>query len=340
MIRFFLALALLFLLVPATAEAACGVPAARAEYETPAVQVYASKHQLIACYRATGKARIVGESSNDGMGTDESGSVLGLLGGRWLYTSLFASAAESSDVRIDSLIDLRTNRAAKVTVLDEDTDNQVVALAGALVSAGEHGVVARFTGGRKQVLGTVSATGLAASGARVYWREAGAPRTALLDLPAADSARPAPRARTIGRCKPRAGAKLLLRDAHIVLTRAGGATWACRRGTTRRLGDTTDAWILSDRKVAYVRSGAVGVLDVANGKFRELESGGGPVAANEWAQLAGTPVGLRIWRASGPMPEGVSPDVVTAVALGEGVGERYAYWLDAGGAPQSAVIPY
>ncbi|HEY6889892.1 MAG TPA: hypothetical protein VI300_18975, partial [Solirubrobacter sp.] len=254
MIRFFMALALLLLLVPATAQAACGVPAARAEYETPAVQVYTRQHQLIACFRATGKAWIVGQSSNDGMGTDESGAILGFIGGRWLHTSLFASAAESSDVRIDSLIDLRENRKVSATVLDEDNDNEVVALAGALVSAGETGVVARFTGGRRQVLGTVAATGLAASGARVYWREAGATRTALLDLPAADRARMAPRARTIGRCKPRAGAKLLLHDAHIVLTRAGGATWACRRGTTRRLGVTAEASILSDRKVAYVRS--------------------------------------------------------------------------------------
>jgi hypothetical protein len=147
MIRPLLPLALLGLLVPATAEAAC--PAARAEYETPDVQVYASKQRLVACYRATGKARVVGQRSNDGMGTDESETVLGMLGGRWLYKELYASAAESSDVRIESLVDLRDNRSVKATVLDEDTDNQVVALPGALVSAGEGGVIARFTDGRR-----------------------------------------------------------------------------------------------------------------------------------------------------------------------------------------------
>ena len=45
--------ALLFA-APARADAACGVPMARAEYETPEVQVYSEGSRLLACRRATG----------------------------------------------------------------------------------------------------------------------------------------------------------------------------------------------------------------------------------------------------------------------------------------------
>src|SRR4051794_35338261 len=94
------------LLFPAAAEAACGVPAARAEYETPDVQVYVRKDALVGCHRATGRARVIGYRGNDGMGTDEYTAVMGVVGGRWVWTSLLATFAESSDVREDTLTDL------------------------------------------------------------------------------------------------------------------------------------------------------------------------------------------------------------------------------------------
>ena len=115
------------LLLPASAEAACGVPAARAEYETPEVQVYVRKGELVACHRATGKARVVGYRSNDGMGTDEYTAVMGVVGGRWVWTSLLATFAESADVREDTLTDLRTGKKVKATVWDEDTNAQAFA---------------------------------------------------------------------------------------------------------------------------------------------------------------------------------------------------------------------
>jgi hypothetical protein len=339
MLRYLLpAIALLLLLVPC-AEAACGVPFSRAVYETPSVQVYATKkHKLVACYRATGKAQVVGERFNDGMGTDESDYVAGVLGGRWLHKVFYATAAESPDVRLDSLIDLRDDDSATAPVLDSETDNDVAALAGAIVTAGADGVVARFTDGRYEVLSTQPAAALAATGARVYWHEGAEVRTAALALPAPDPARPLPRARTIGRCKPRPGARLLVHDRRIVLTRAGGATWACRSGRTRRVGATADVSIGSDREVAYTRPGYSGVLDVANGKRRELESAGGPVVLFGGVLAAAGPTGVRAWILGRPAAEFVSAEPATDVAVGYGLNEAFTYWIDAGGNARSRAI--
>jgi hypothetical protein len=334
--------AMALLLLPARAEAACGVPAPRAEYETPDVQVYAGKGDLVACHRATGKARVVGSRDNDGMGTDEYTAVNGLIGGRWLWTSFLASFAESSDVQIDTLTDLRTGQKIKATVTDEDTQDEVIALPGALVLAGEGGVRARFSDGRKQVLGAEAAVALAASGARVYWRVNGAVRTSVLELGAADTPHRPPLARTVGRCRPKPGARLLLGDGSLVVSRAAGATWAClpRRGRTRRVasGALTDLSVLSAREVAYTRLGFAGVFDVADGTRRELESSGGPVAATPVSLVAAGSGGLRSWGFRQKAPMLVSAEPATEVAIGDSESERVAYWLDATGAPRQTVI--
>ena len=57
---------------------------------------------------------------------------------------------ESSDVRQDTVIDLRTRHTATANVLDDETDNDVVVVPGAVVTAGDGGVIAQFTGGRSQ----------------------------------------------------------------------------------------------------------------------------------------------------------------------------------------------
>ena len=161
---------------PAGAQAACGVPSAKAVYETPEVQVYtrATKtkgvRDLLACHRATGKARVVDVRANDGMGTDEFSVVNGVLGGRWIWTSLLSSAAESADARDDRLTDLRNGRTISVDVEDEFTNATTLALPGVLLVADEKGLVARFTDGRIEQLATGPTTALAANGARVYWR--------------------------------------------------------------------------------------------------------------------------------------------------------------------------
>jgi hypothetical protein len=330
------------LLVPPSAEAACGVPSPRAEYETPDVQVYVRKGELVACHRATGKARVVGTRANDGMGTDESTAVMGAVGGRWLWTSLLASFAESADVRIDTLTDLRTGQTAKATIWDEDTNDQVIALPGALVLAGPDGVLARFTDGRMLLLESEPALALAASGARVYWQVNGVVRTSALALPAPDAAPRSPLARTIGLCRPKRGARLLLRDEWLVVSRAAGSTWACspRRGRTRQVANAvaSDLSLLSTREVAYARPGFTGVFDVLDGTRRELESSGGPVAVTAVALIAAGPGGLRSWGYRQTAPTLVSPEPATEVAIGDSETERVAYWLDATGTARMTVI--
>ena len=328
---------LLFLL-PADAQAACGVPAARAIYETPSVQVYAKQKKLVACHRATGRSMGVGTDLNDGVGTDESHTVLGVLGGRWIHMQLYATAAESADVRLDSLSDLRDDVSVTAPVLDEEGENDVVALPGALVTAGEDGVVARYTDGRHELLSAAPAGVLAAAGARLYWRDVTGVHTTVLTLPAADPALALPRARTIGRCKPRPGARLVARDASIVITRAGGATWACRKGRTRRVSASIDASILSDRMVAYARPGFSGVIDVATGKRRELVSTGGPVVASAWALLGSAADSLHSWTYGSQAPAMIATAPASELAIGETDAEPIAYWLDSTGVPQSAAI--
>ena len=132
-------------------HAACPPPGGLRE---PEVQVYtrATKtkgvRDLLACHRASGKARVVDVRANDGMGTDEFSVVNGVLGGRWIWTSLLSSAAESADARDDRLTDLRDGRTISVDVEDEFTNATTLALPGVLLVADEKGLVARFTDGR------------------------------------------------------------------------------------------------------------------------------------------------------------------------------------------------
>jgi len=266
--RVLLALIAVALLTPARAEAACGVPPAKAEYETPEVQVHLRGARLVACHRASGLQRRVGVRVNDGMGTDESSYVNGVLGGRWVWTSSFASFGESADVQEDSLVDLRTGKSVRAIVEDEDTiDADAIALPGVLIVATEAGVQARWIDGRVEQLSAESSRALAAVGSRVYWTEAGGvANSAVLTLPAADPPRPKPLARTVGRCKPRPGARLLVRDGALVVSRAGGVTWACRGSKTRRVSSSADVTVLSERWVIYPG----GVLFVANGRHTAL----------------------------------------------------------------------
>src|SRR5690242_19594721 len=201
-------LAFLLVLPSHPAQAAtCGVPAARAVYATPQVQVFRTHARLMACYRPTGKKRVVGHFHRD-TGTDEFSYVEGLLGGRWLHTEDSALFAESADFREAHLTDLKTGKVVKALVMNEDGVNQVAAVPGALVSATFKGVRVRFTDGRSQVLDTAPADGLAVSGARVYWRIAAGTRSAQLTLPAATPERPAPLAHNTIGCTPRRGARL------------------------------------------------------------------------------------------------------------------------------------
>ncbi|MDA0137000.1 hypothetical protein [Solirubrobacter deserti] len=273
------------LLVPTRADAACGVKPARAEYETPEVQVYARGSKLLACHRATRRERQVGVRVNDGMGTDESSYVSGIVGRRWLWTTMHASFAESPDVREDTLTDLRTGDS--VTVGNEEAD--VVALPGMLVFASDEGVTAHFSDRRPvERLSAEPASHPAGAGARLYWTEGTTvARTRVFTLPAGDPPRPRPLARTVGRCAPRRGARLILRDGNLVVSRAAGATWACRGTKQRRVSDSPEVTALTPRHLLHPG----GVFSVSDGRRRTLE-GAEPatdLTTRYWLDGAGVP---------------------------------------------------
>jgi hypothetical protein len=250
-----------------TASLACGVPAARAEYETPAVQVYLRQDRLLACHRATGRERQVGTRTNDGMGTDESTFVSGVLGGRWLWTTFSGSYAESFDVRKDTVTDLRTGAAVTAEVEGEDIQGEAVGLPGALVVASDRGVTVHHDDGRADRLSQTPASHPAVHGSRLYWTEGTTARTAVLTLPAGDPPQRKPLARTVGRCKPLAGARLLLRDDRLVVSRARGVTWACRATKQRRVTDSPDVVALTPRDLRYPG----GVFHVPTGTRHALD---------------------------------------------------------------------
>jgi hypothetical protein len=316
-------IAFLLALTPTADAATCRV--SNALYETPEVQVYKHKHTYFACVRATGKRRTVGGAFNDTLGTTEDYSVHGLLGGRWLYQQQYATYSESFDYRNDQLLDLRTGKVVEALVSGDEETNEVIGLPGALVQAGAKGVLVRFADGRRQRLDSERAEAPASSGARVYWRTAAGPRSALVALPAPAPARALPRAHRTARCTPKAGAKLLVSDGTVVVTRVGDTTFACRRGRTRAVGAVSDFRIVSDRDVAYTRPGFTGLLNVVTGERRELA---GPGATNGWMLVAGGADGLRVWPDAAPLADGPVSDVAVSV-------DNVVYWLDAAGAVHS-----
>lgn len=238
--------ALIVIAAPGSASAkACGVPQAKAVYETPDVQVYRTTGgRLMGCSRASGRAHQVGWDYTDGIGTYETGAVVDILGGRWVWVSQQATAAESADHSEYWFTDLSTGKLIVVVTQDEDEPVfQAVGMAGVIAVAGQDGVLALHPDGRIERLGgTPAAFGIAAAGNRVYWQDAkGVAQTATVALPTPATPLAPPRARTIGRCKPRPGARLLLRDGDSVHTQAGGRTWRCVKGRTRAVAPTPPA---------------------------------------------------------------------------------------------------
>ncbi len=168
----------------------------------------------------------------------------------------------------------------------------------------------------------------------MYWRAGGAAQSAVLDIGTGGDLRPRPLARTIGRCKPRPGARLILRTGRLVITRAGGAVWGCRGSRTRRIADARllgDFAPVGDRLVAYNRGGVVGTLDLVSGKRRELPGTG--FAADGTTLLAGGDPGLRAFP-NRPL----APGPATEPALSSDLDGTVAYWLDGAGTPQVASL--
>lgn len=339
--------------LPASAQAAtCGVTQSRALYETPDVQVYASKGRAVACLRATGRTRVVGRRSSEGATT----LVRGVVGGRWL-SIVRAGAGGTSQPDIYELLDLRTGRRAQVA--ERRTRVETVMLPGVLVHAlGDgRGVVARFTSGRRTVLsGVKGAEGIAAVGDRVYWTEPSGGdepkvRSARLSgVPASAPAGDPPALQAIGRCAADAGATLLLHDRSRVVSESTAGLRVCNRWTGKAWdvpgADTTFAALTADG-VAYRTPSAAGLLRFATSAKVEL-----PVAQDASAVAsatflaAATADGLGAADARKPtaavrlLGPGAVRDVAAALvpASDRPVDDTVVYWMDADGQPQGAAL--
>ena len=217
-----LPLLLLPLAFPTGAQAACGVAPAKAVYETPSVQVYAKPP----ADRRLLPRRPASRSDRRERPTAESGptspTVLEVAR-RAVHPHAVLRVGRRVGGHADGrhIFDLRTDGAATAPVLSEENDNQVVALPGAIVTAGEDGVIARYTeallrgdqrGAGRHGGGRGLTAVLARRGRRAH---AGA-----------DAARagPGPRVATRPHDRPLQAAPrrpLIVRDASIVSTRAG-----------------------------------------------------------------------------------------------------------------------
>lgn len=341
---------------PASAAAGCGVAQGKAVFETPEVQVYPRRAKLVACVRATGRARVVGVRSNDG-GIGWS-TVDRVIAGRWLLVHTSYTFAESPDAADDTLIDLRTGGSASLSHGgDAGPDGQVAALPGVLVVTGgdAKGVQARFTTGRIERLSAVAdATGLAAASSRVYWREPvggqADPRTAsyaFTGLPGASAERTAPLAAKIGRCVPKRRARLVLHDDTRVVTRTATDLLLCTRttGRQRRVGPAgTKLVALSATALAYTRDGVAGALALSSSARTEMPAPAGAVALDGTIAAAAAD-GLRVASVAAPLPKLLTPELVSDVALGLVPADEVAlstvpvaYWRAADGIDRSVEL--
>src|SRR3954469_19509398 len=129
------ALLVLVLLVvaPTSARAACGVPSSRASYEDSQVQVYTRDIDLLACVRATGEERRIGQTYDEGESSRET-SFRGLLGGGWAWTSVGEFGPDQDDeFHAETVLDLRSDDSVSV---DNASSAERLVLPGAIVTAG------------------------------------------------------------------------------------------------------------------------------------------------------------------------------------------------------------
>ena len=272
---------------------------------------------LLACHRATGKARAVDVRANDGMGTDEFSVVNGVLGGRWIWTSLLSSAAESADARDDRLTDLRNGRMLLRSTSRTSSPMRRRSRCPACSWSPTRRALSPASptaASRSRRPGLLTAPAANGGAGLLALERGGADDHAF--LPTGDPARTRPRARTVRRCKPRTGARLILRtDAlrpdphrrHLVGLPPGARedlpapapSKACRP--------------VSERHVAYTKPGLIGVFDAVRGSYRELQSTSGAVGAG---LLGGRPRRPAGWGASAPAATILSSEPAAEVALG------------------------
>lgn len=319
MLRALLSIIVLGLLVaPQSASARCGPTTPSDVYDSPEVQVRATHTGLVACLRATGERRVVAR------GKDLDVEFAGVVGRRWLHTRHTTSIVPVSE----QLIDLRTGQAVAVPAPPE---TQTIAVNGALISAEQGGIVARYTDGRTELLAPGPAAELAASDRRLYWNVNGLPQTVPLTLPAADPARAPLRARRISRCVPRPGSRLLLKARRVVVTRDGHTARVCFDGRWTTLRGATSFAALGGPDLGYTRPGFTGVLDARSGKRREVPRVRGGLIASVYMIAAPAPDGLRMWFYDRNRSLRLATKPVTEIVAGPGA----LYWLDASGSPRA-----
>ncbi|UUY02398.1 hypothetical protein LRS13_17040 [Svornostia abyssi] len=337
---------------PATA-ATCGVAQSRALFETPEVQVFASKGKAVACLRATGRSRVVGPRSSGRATT----LVRGVAGGRWL-SIVRAGAGGTDQADLHQLIDLRSGRRAQVA--ERRNRVETVTLPGVLIHAlGEgRGVVARSTSGRTVVLSRVKgAEGIAAAGNRVYWLEPSGGsdpkvRSARLSgVPTAAGAATGPAAQTIGSCPADADGRLLLHDRSRVVTQRPDGVRVCNRwtGKTWNVGDAqTTFTALTTAGVAYRSPTSAGLLRFSTSARVELPlAADAPSVASEAFLVGATPDGLRAANAAKStapaevLDAGSVTDVAAALvpASDRPEDDTVVYWTDADGKARTATLP-
>ncbi|RKQ92304.1 hypothetical protein C8N24_2148 [Solirubrobacter pauli] len=323
MLRAALLTLLILIVLPATASAACRTaPVADVWYDTPAVQVWAKGNGIVACVRATGVERVVRPPHSEAsVSFDE------VVGERWLVTrteSGYWSDNTSVETLSIDMLDLYTG--------DTVTDG-MFSLPGGFVVSDPSGIVAHYADGRTEVLSPEFGDDFALHGRRLYWRTDGKPRTVLLNLPAAGPAlapQPLQRARTMTRCAPKAGARLVARYRRVVVTRVGKAAYVCFNGRTTALGNATRFQSITTGDVAYTRPGFIGYVDASTGVKRELPRASGPLVASLWTIAARDRKGvLRAWG------DARRPVVLTREPASEiAVTPFYAFWMAADGKPR------
>ena len=341
-------------IVPTSATAAtCGVAQSRALFETPEVQVYASRGRAVACLRATGRSRVVGPRSSGRATT----LVRGVAGGRWLSV-VRAGAGGTNQADLHQLIDLRAGRRAQVA--ERRTRVETVTLPGVLVHAlGDgRGVVARFTNGRTVVLSRVKgAEGIAAAGDRVYWLEpngSGDPKARsarLSGVPAAASGPTARPTQKIGSCPADAEGRLVLHDRSRVVTQRPDGVRVCNRwtGKTWNVGDAQTTFeALTTEGVAYRSPTTAGLLRFATSAQVELRVAADASSVASATFLAGaTADGLRSANAAKStapadlLDAGAVTDVAAALvpASDRPEDDTVIYWTDAEGDARTATLP-
>jgi hypothetical protein len=328
--------ALIVIAAPGAAHA-CGVHQSKAVFETPDVQVYAQGKSLRkgyywrACHRASGKTLIVGYQYAGAYGYNDS-AVLGVAGGRWISTYSSGGGGESYGESDYAVQDLITRKYVSADIEHEFHQVDAAPFPGGLLVVGEKGVVLHFVDGRKVTLSAdPKATEAAVAGARAYWRDgAGVAQTATFELPVGETPRPAPRARTIGRCKPRPGARLLMIDGANVVTRTSAGTYACDGKRTRKLpAGATDVQVAADGVVAYALPGIAGRMAIATGARTELPSTG-PLTLNGAALVTSSPAGVR------HDERVLSPEPGTEIAVN--TYDDVIFWLDPAGVARSASL--